>query len=184
MQEKSNNKVRLYKKKKYFNMPLDTNNKPYWIPIVVKDKSYLLGFINACQFISEMHEIETNEMEVALSSDRLNDVLMDGSRMQDLTRNQLKNKLKELYFKTHTYKHPENNVNVLEEYYLALSCVNCGMFVGFHTEHEVPEHDLKCDVCDNTLISYINEDDDYFDFEGDIGDVDNIVEEINKENED
>jgi len=184
MQEKPNNKVRLYKKKKYFNSPLNKDNKPYWIPIVVRNKSFLLGFINAYHVINEMHDIEMNGMEVSLSSDRFNDILMDGSRMQNLTRSQLKNKLKEMYFKTHTTKHQENSGNILDEYYMSLNCINCGMFYGFHNETEVPENDFKCDVCDNVLISYINEDDDYFDFEGDIGDVDNIVEEINKEIED
>lgn len=179
--KKLNDKVKIIDNKKLFNPPLNKDGKPYWIPIVVRDKSYLLGFINAYRFIEKMCEIEIQDVDIVTSSDRFNDILTDGTRIHTLTREKLKLKLKELFFKSHEEKHPENNTTALEQYYLYVSCVNCGMFYGFKKEHDVPEHDLKCDVCDNVLISYINESDDYFDFDGDPGDIETIVEEINKE---
>lgn len=176
-----NEKVRVIKDKKYFNSPLDEKNKPYWIPVVVKDKSYLLGFINAYHFFTDLHALPSHDMEIALSSDRFNDILTDGTRMHNLTRVQLKTKLKELYFASKGEDHPENKGNILEHYYMSFSCAKCGMFYAFKNEDEIPEDDFKCVTCDNTLISYIHENDEYFNFDGDAGDVDKIVEEINKE---
>jgi hypothetical protein len=178
--KKINNKVRVVKNKKYFNAPLDDNKKPYWIPIVVKDKSYLLGFINAYHFLSGMHGFPTTDIEIALSSDRFNDVLIDGTRIQHLSRKQLKDKIRDMFF-NEKIKHPENADDILDEYYLSLSCTNCGMFYPFKTEDDVPDEDLKCNICDNTIISYVYENDDFFDFDGVTGDVDKIVDEINKE---
>jgi len=187
MQKKSENlntKVKVIKDKKYFNAPVNSDGNPYWIPIVVKNKSYLLGFINSYQFISDIYDISVKDIEIAISSDRLNDVLMDGTRIQTLTRKELKEKLKFLYFTEVKENHPENNTNILNQYYLSVSCVNCGMFYGFKNEAEVPEKDFTCDVCGNSLIMYVDEYDDYFSFDGNSGDVEKIVEEINKEQSD
>ena len=175
-------KVKIIKGKKYFNTPLDENNKPYWIPIVVKDKSYLLGFINAYHFICDVRGYEGDkiELEMALGSDRFNDVLTDGSRIKNLNREQLKKKIKKIYFDNETNNHPENSEGILNQYYLSFSC-NCGMFFAFKEENEIPEEDFKCVTCGRTLISYVHENDDYFNFDGIVGDVDKIIEEINNE---
>jgi len=183
MEQPKNNKVKIINNKKYFNAPLNKEGKLYWIPIVVKNKSYLLGFINAYHLVSEMYDISIQDMYIAISSDRFNDVLTDGSRIHNLTRKEFKTKLKKMYFSPNNEKHPENDSDILNQYFLSVSCVGCGMFYGFKEENDVPEKDLICDVCGNTLISYIHDDDDYFDFDGDAGDVEKIVEEINKESE-
>jgi len=185
MQKKSkllNNKIKMINDKKYFNSPIDKEGNPYWIPIVIRNKDYLLGFINAYHFISDLHIIDINDMEIALSSDRFNDVLINGTRIQSLTRQQLKQTIKKLYFDTPKENHPENKENILNDYYLTINCVNCGMFYAFKNENEVPENDFVCSTCDRTLISYINESDDYFTFDGDSGDIDEIVSELNNEN--
>lgn len=179
---KPNNKVKIVENNKFFNTPLNEKGEPYWIPIVVKDKSYLLGFINSYRFITELYDIDIRDVQIAISSDRFNDVLTDGSRIHKLTREELKKKLKEMYFDKNKEIHPENDTNILEQYYLSVSCVSCGMFHGFKEEDEIPEDDFKCSLCGNTLISYVHEYDEYFDFDGDSGDVEKIVEEINKEN--
>ena len=84
--ENDNDKVVVVGDKKYFKSPPDEEGKPYWIPIVVKDKSYLLGYMNAYMFISEVYEIDPNDLQVALSSVRFNDILIDGSRIENLTK--------------------------------------------------------------------------------------------------
>lgn len=175
-----NKKIKMLDGKKYLNAPVDSNNKPYWIPIVAKDKSYLLGFINAYHFLTGMHGIPSTDMEVALSSDRFNDVLLDGSRIQNLSRKELKVKIRELFFDD-IGNHPENSEDILDEYYLSLSCSNCGMFYPFKTDEDVPEEDYQCNVCGNTIILYIHENDDTFEYDGTIGDVDKIVDEIKNE---
>lgn len=178
--KKINNKIKMIKDKKYFNAPLNKEGREYWIPVVVKNKSYLLGFIEAFATISEIHDISISDTEIALSSDRFNDILMDGSRIQNLSRNQLKEKIKKIILSTKE-EHEENSEDILKDYLLSVSCPNCGMFYGFKTENEIPEKDFQCNICDNMVIIYTNVNDDYFDFDGKSGDIEQIVEEISKE---
>jgi len=180
----TNNKVRIEKNKKYFNSPLDENNNPYWVPIVTKDKSYLLGFINAYRFVADLHGMPPSDLIIALSSDRFNDIMIDGSRIHKSTKKQLKEKFKKWYYdEDRESDHSENDENILDEYFLSISCPNCNMFYAFKNDKEIPDVDFKCATCGQTLISYTYESDDYFDFDGDASMVEEIVDEINKENE-
>lgn len=183
MYKKINNKIMTKGNKKYFNPPTDENNNPYWIPVVVKDKSYLLGFIEAFRIIHELSNPHKIELELTLSSDRFNDILMDGSRIQNLTREQLKDKIRNIMFpETTPEDHTENSQEILKEYLLNVSCPKCGMFYGFKTEEEIPKTDFKCNICNRYVLMYTNKNDDYFDFYGQQGDIEEIVAELNNEN--
>ena len=164
--------------KMYFNPPLDENKNPYWIPIVVKNRDYLLGYIHGYNFISEMTGTTLKEMHISISSDRFNDILSDGSRIQNLSRVELKEKIRNFY---NNSEHPDNADDILEDHLLSLSC-SCGIYYTFDGKDEIPEKDTCCSTCNKSIIEYTHRDDDCFEYDGEQGDVEAIIKELNDEN--
>lgn len=152
--------------------PLDEKGKPYWVPVVVKDKAYLVGYLDAFSYLLFVLDFP-GEIDLNLDSSRLNDVLDDGSRLGDLTTQQIENKLVEAANrmvpgdqKKKQKAHPDNKVGVLKPAYLEFDC-ECGMYYAFHNKHEIPEENFKCGVCSRVLIDYVGHSDDEYDFDGD-----------------
>ena len=184
MDKKAHNKIKMINKKKYFNPPLTEKGQVYWIPIVVKNKDFLLGFIEAYNVASASFGIPIDDMELLMSSDRLNDVLMDGSRIREITRAELKQKLKDFIFKPEKDdKHPDNNAKILEDQLLMVDCPNCGMFYSFKEEQDIPKADTYCVTCGRAIIMYTNRDDSFFHYDGKQIDMEKVIAEIHKESD-
>jgi len=180
--KKHHNKIKMVNNKKYFNTPLDENGKPYWIPIVVKNKDFLLGFIEAYNVASASFGIPIEDMELLLSSDRLNDVLMDGTRIGNITRAELKSKLKKFIYKPDKDEnHPDNSAKILDEQILMIDCPNCGMFYSFKEEEDIPKKDTYCVTCGRAIIIYTNRTDNFFHYDGKQMDMEKVINEIHKE---
>lgn len=175
-----NDKVKIINDKKYFNAPLDENNKPYWIPIVIKNKDYLIGFMNAYDLVCDLHGFNRKEIDISLSSDRFNDILLDGTRMQTLSREELKKKLRILFYSHINATHQENSADVLSDDFLSVSCT-CGMYYSFKDENDIPLEDTKCTTCGKYILMYTNMNDSEFTFDGESGDINKIIKELNNE---
>jgi hypothetical protein len=164
------------------NLPKDENGKIYWIPIVMKNKDYLVGYIEAYKTLSIIYEIPVSELHHTLSSsDRFNDVLQDGTRMRDLSNEELKNKLKEMISVPNKGGHPENDEELYKDIILTIDCVHCNMFYSFKKIEEIPDESLNCSTCGKTLILYTNLNEDEIIYEGGRDQIDKAVKEITKE---
>lgn len=169
------------KKLKIFKAPVDEKGKPYWVPIVVKNKEYLIGYLECYRTMCASHGLNPDDLIVALGSDRLNDILPDGSKIKNLTRIELKRKVKDMMMKPVRDDHPENQDDLYMDNALAMGCKNCGMFYLFKEHEEIPENDFACSCCSRELIIYTETYDDDFDYDGEEGQIEEIVSEIQKE---
>jgi len=168
-----------------YNSPLDSNGNPYWVPIVVKDKGYLIGFLDSMCISSQVTDIDYNILLFTLSSDRFNDILQSGERISSMSDEKFKDHIKKLLLTDdEDSKLKENNSefssDILGEYYLPLNCT-CGNFHGFNTPYDLPDENFKCDICGKTVIEYTHKDDDEFIYDGEYIDVQAVVNDVRDE---
>ena len=154
------------------------DNIPQWVPIVVKNKDFLIGYIKGKLLFEDLLSdilnandinIEFGSIDLCLDSTRFNDVLENGKRESEMSSKELKEYIDDMVKQRVDYlnnKHPDNGENVFGEYFLRLDCVcNLGTYI-FETEDDVPENNLCCEFCQRVLIDYTGIDDDDFDYDG------------------
>jgi len=154
-----------------YRAPLNAQGKPYWIPVVCKNKDFLIGYISGGSSAMETLRKELQKsipnnshikVPLFLDSSRFNDYIGNtGIRVGDLSDNEyqvlLTEKRKRDEYKKKHY-HPENKPNVLVPKYFEVTCL-CGNYYSFNSAVEIPEESLKCGLCDNYIIHYIGVDD-------------------------
>lgn len=166
---------------KKFDMPKDENGNLYWIPIVIKNKDYLVGFIESFRLMATVYDVPLSELGKTLSSDRFNDVMLDGTRIKDLTKKQLKEKVKDMILQPDRSEHIENDTDIYEKSVLTIDCTYCGMFYSFDTYEEIPEESCDCQICGKKILLYTGVNDNEIEYEGTDADIEGIVQEIHEE---
>ena len=167
-------------------------NRPQWVPIVAKDKSWLVGYISGIQMIESLimdalHdngiEIELKGLDLCLDSSRFNDVLENGKKESECTKEEIikyyqgmvEDKLNLI-----RENHPDNDMKVFSDCFLEAEC-SCGLGIySFKNPEEMPEENLKCQICGRVIIDYTKQNDNEFEFDGDTSRVDTITKEIQK----
>jgi hypothetical protein len=165
-----------------YSAPLDENGKPYWVPVVVKNKEYLYGFLDSMVYSTQLADLDYNVLLFTLSSDRFNDVLPTGERMSSMTDERFKEHVKGLLI--HDAEHEilkkdnaEFSEDILGDYYLPLNCT-CGNFHGFLTPYDLPDEQFKCDLCGKVLIEYTNMNDEDFLYDGEYRDIQSVLDDV------
>lgn len=152
---------------------LTKDGKIQCVPLVIKNRDVLIGYIRAhTDLLSSISEndlldlADENVLEMLtpdLDSSRFNGYIRDGMHVDNLTEeqfNQLRYEAEEA-----ESTHPDDKNNVLDVGFFSVDC-ECGNFFRFNTPKEIPEDNLKCDLCDRTLIQYIHVDDEDIEIEG------------------
>lgn len=172
--------------------PPKIDNKEQWVPIVVKNKDWLVGYISGLQMIESIicNSLEENGMEIdfrgldlCLDSSRFNDIMEDGKRESECTTNEIKKYYERIInekidmIKEH---HPDNG-QALKDYFLEVECF-CGFGIYlFKTPKEVPDKPFRCSVCGKVIIDYTDKNDEEFEYDGDASKrVQLITEELSK----
>lgn len=144
-------------------------NPGYYVPVAVKSRDYLVGFLDALDALSIVVQVDFE----ALSSQRFNDYLPNNQRRRDLTDEQIVEVLNE-YEEGRCVKEVgvEKKVDIDgeedEDYnYFEINC-SCGNYHSFQSSEEIPKSDFKCEICGKTLIEYLGKDDDEIDYDGDV----------------
>jgi len=152
------------------------NSKPYWIPIVCKNKDYLVGYLNGVGLIEftftdvfKQLEIDFNfkNLDLFLDSSRFNDVMEDGRREHEIDEDEkkqifidiFKNKLDSI-----SNNHIENNTN-----YDDILRIECPCGFGYYAWKEfkdIPAEQFKCAECNRVLIDYTGNNDYNYEFDG------------------
>lgn len=165
------------------NKILKYNKHQYLIPIVCKDKDYLVsymyGFYKSLEFMSIIDEsgdellFEPKPNGYGLDSSRFNDIYDDkGSRTRNLTDRQaqkyIDDKLREHEEKERINERLNNGENILgtEENFLQVECLHCGNFYSFRLPEDVPEKNLTCGICGRIIIDYTGHWDYEYTFDG------------------
>lgn len=151
------------------------NGKPYVVPVVCKNKDYLVGYLNGVDFIeyalfdilkSMKIELDINNIDLFLDSSRFNDIMDDGRREGDLTDEEKKNLFIGVFknrFDNLNKKHVENNIDYVDV--LRIEC-QCGLgFYSWKKYEEIPENIFKCMECGRVLIDYTDHDDYEYEFD-------------------
>ena len=141
------------------------DGKKIFVPVVCKDRSYLLGYLNACQDCHEMslmlglYPIDeasspyTNALALGLSSMRYNDITEDDISDELITAEMKERDLADLIEELDDMvENPEQHTS--RDGVLIVDC-KCGLgFYAFKKYEDIPEETFKCVECGRTLIQY------------------------------
>lgn len=152
--------------------------EPYWIPIVVKNKDFLVGYIQGINLIKRIVEETAKKLDLnfsfmghdlCLDSSRFNDITEDGRLERNLSENEMKEyyqSMIERKFSRFTVAHPENNQNLYKENVLTIEC-SCGLgFYTYKNYRDIPDKTTECQLCGKKIIDYTSCDDENFEFDG------------------
>lgn len=157
-------------------LPPLRDNKPYWIPIVCKNKDYLIGFLNGkllveYTLIDVLKQFNINfdfeNLDLFLDSSRFNDVMEDGRREHELSDKEKKNLFIKI-FKNKINDISKNHIDDNTHYkdVLRIEC-KCGLgFYGWKEFKDIPSEQFRCSECDRVLIDYTENDDFNYEFDG------------------
>lgn len=152
---------------KFYKAPKDLTGNLLWVPIVVKNKDQLIGFIEGINMTASIYSIDRESMFYTLSSERFNDVIRDGTRLRDMTNSQFIQHAKSIIDEGF------DRINALEavdggdldDFCLTVQC-SCGNFIGYKDYAKIPNVNTLCDVCEKTIIQYTNDEDDCYVYDG------------------
>ncbi len=149
------------------------NNKPYWIPIVCKNKDYLIGYLNGIDLIkytlSDIFKqmkinFDFNNLDLFLDSSRFNDIMEDGRREHELNEKEKKDLFLELFESKLKSITKEKNTEYSDV--LNIECI-CGFgYYGWKSYIDIPTEQFICSECGRVLIDYTGNDDYNYEFDG------------------
>ena len=159
-----------------YNAPLDNNGKPYYIPVVAKNRDYLVGYLDGLDITKKMIteimeqlniEIDMGPIDVILDSTRFNDVLDNGKRESETTDDELKDYINEMVEDITVRMSSKNQENNIEsKNILDLEC-SCGYgFYSWDSNVGIPHDSVQCANCGKYLIHYTNNDDYVYEYDG------------------
>ena len=160
----------------HYNAPLDDEGKPYYVPVVAKNRDYLVGYINGMEtsksLLSEIFEqmgldMDLDLVEVILDSTRFNDVLETGQRESEMTDDELKEYIYSVVENVTTQIDSDNvENNVGYDQVLSVECT-CGLgFYSWDSIVNIPHESVKCSNCGRYVIHYTGVDDYFYEFDG------------------
>jgi len=176
--------------------PPEFKGNPQWVPIVVKNKDFLVGYISGLNLIQDLmlDALENSDIDVdlrgislCLDSSRFNDVLENGKRESECSDEEIQKYYKDMVEEKINMveeKHPDNTG--FENCFLEVECP-CGLGIYmFKTPDEVPEIPFKCQVCGRTVIDYTGYPDSSFKYDGKLKErkdyiMDNLIEKWENE---
>lgn len=138
--------------------------RTYFVPIVVKNRDYLIGFLNAL----DNFNIGESKIDILLSqsSAKFNDILPGGFRRRNISiENQIEIMI-DYRMKMSVLENPDEEQFEKDDEYLELNC-ECGNYMSFASAENIPSHSVVCDVCGKHLIDYTNRNDSDYIYDGD-----------------
>lgn len=125
-------------------------NKPCYVPVVVKNKDFLLGYLYASKFfkliLNECSEklgiyIDTSVFDACLDSTRFNDIMMNGKRTSECSQKEIEDYIKNLIenkYQKLKEQHPDNEQKILNDSILKIECP-CGLgFYSYDSTEKIP----------------------------------------------
>lgn len=177
--------------------PPKINKKPQFVPLVAKNKDWLVGYISGIKMIEStvFNALKENGIKVnlrginlCLDSSRFNDIMENGKRESNCSKEEIKKYYKEIIkdnLDCVQEFHPDNNDNIFSGNFLEIECT-CGLGVYFFKESsDVPDKQFKCQNCGKVIIDYCDHNDCEYEFDGNLKTrIDIINNELSKNNMD
>lgn len=171
------------KNPRIYKSPLNSKGKEQFVPVVVKNYDYLVGFIEGYLNSSLINDgnLIYKDWTLLLSSERFNDVTVKDKKLSKMTKREIVDYVKDIMLSDiEKQSHDECTEDILTDYYFSVSC-QCGNFHGFNNHSEIPRQTMKCDVCGRVLIHYTKKDDAYFVYDGKELDIDPMIAQAKEE---
>ena len=156
--------------------PTDHSGHEYYIPVVVKNKDYLMGYLSGIECAKDLIEdimdkfdvdVDLGSVDMFLDSSRFNDILENGKRESDMSKDELKAYRMGVFqeiLERMSSKTPENDVD--DDRILKVECT-CGYgYYSWKSYKDIPSSNVKCSNCGNILIDYTNMNDYEFEYDG------------------
>ena len=151
----------------YYTPPI-LNGKPYYVPIVAKNKDFLIGYINAvidskellCDTLESINtnlhlDLDLDIINIMLNSSRFNDILENGKRESEMSDNDFKKYIYDIVHNATNKINADNTENNVQyNHILEVEC-SCGLgYYSWDTYESLPEETFKCTNCGKVLIHY------------------------------
>jgi len=177
--------------------PPKINKKPQFVPIVAKNKDWLVGYISGIKMIENLIvetlkdngiEINLKGIDLCLDSSRFNDIMENGKRESKCSEEEIREYYKEIIKNKIICLHESHPDNVEEIFcgnFLEVECT-CGFGVYFFKDvTDVPDEQFKCQNCGRVIIDYSGHDDEDYDYDGNLRTRLGIInDELSKNNDD
>lgn len=142
-------------------------SRDYFVPVVVKNRDYLVGFLTALDAFS----LGSSKIDMVLSesSAKFNDVLPGGLRRRNISLEDQIGIMIDYRMKMSAVEDFENleELEAREDKFLEINC-ECGNYYSFDSAEQIPSSSLKCDICGKHLIDYTNRNDADFEYDGNL----------------
>lgn len=142
-------------------------SRNYFVPVVVKNRDYLVGFLTALDAFS----LGSSKIDMVLSesSAKFNDVLPGGLRRRNISLEDQIGIMIDYRMKMSAVEDFENleELEAREDKFLEINC-ECGNYYSFDSAEQIPSSSLKCDICGKHLIDYTNRNDADFEYDGNL----------------
>lgn len=142
-------------------------SRDYFVPVVVKNRDYLVGFLTALDAFS----LGSSKIDMVLSesSAKFNDVLPGGLRRRNISLEDQIGIMIDYRMKMSAVEDFENleELEAREDKFLEINC-ECGNYYSFDSDEQIPSSSLKCDICGKHLIDYTNRNDADFEYDGNL----------------
>lgn len=142
-------------------------SRDYFVPVVVKNRDYLVGFLTALDAFS----LGSSKIDMVLSesSAKFNDVLPGGLRRRNISLEDQIGIMIDYRMKMSAVEDFENleELEAREDKFLEINC-ECGNYYSFDSAEQIPSTNLKCDICGKHLIEYTNRNDEDFEYDGNL----------------
>ena len=147
----------------YYKAPTQ-NGTPYYVPIVAKNKEFLIGYLcgigDGKNLIEDAMksikiDLDLGPVDTLLDSTRFNDILENGKRESEMSEKELRKYIYDIVEDITARMDDENSENNIEnDNVLEVECT-CGIgYYAWRSFEKIPEESFKCTNCGKVLIDY------------------------------
>ena len=154
-----------------FKTPIDEFGNHYWVPVVAKNRDWLIGFLYGYHTCSDqlnsamsLNCIDLNFQitEFPINSYRYNNILPNGKDSSKLSEKEFEDYINNINNEVMTRTSVENKENEIPTSFLKVDCT-CGLgFYSWDSEKDIPSYNLKCSNCGKFIILYTEIDESNF----------------------
>ncbi len=137
----------------------------YWVPIVVKNKDYLIGYLHGFELIKDIiggtlksmkMQVNLGSMNLCLDSSRFNDIMNNDKHETSMSKDELKSFYEEVV-QNELIKEKEQHPDNYKNGSTSVLDIDCPCGLGFYSwDHvqDVPDESFHCKICGRKLIDY------------------------------
>lgn len=152
-----------------YESPIDNDGNPYYVPVVAKNRDFLVGYIKGLDLGREILidvmesvgvKVNLGKLDVVLDSNRFNDILKNGKHESEMTVDDMKEYIFDIFNEVSSKLDSDSSeIGAFDNDLLHVEC-SCGYgFYSWVNYEDIPEETFHCGECGKVLIHYTGIDD-------------------------